>query len=344
MNLVSLYFENDCRVDINTEPLQGIMTLLFRMHTIFLLTLLATLIACFTSCDTTFEPMQENNQYHFSVYGYLDVSADTQWVRVTPIRDQLRPTGEPLDATVTLENLSSGETMVMNDSLIQILGETVPVAWTTEKIEPDTPYRFRVESDTKSLAETHTPNLIPPLLVDVSADPSTRPHSFFTDGIETLVDARAIYCVREHGDSEQEFVIFSIPVTEYRELTTEGFPSRYRIELRGIESYLSERVVINHSEESLGERYQFFPRQVRVYTSNEYWPDFISLDRFEQELPEGAVSNVEDGVGFLGSVTSSTARFEMCYDENGNWVACEPEKPITSPLDCLDGGEFDPPN
>ncbi|MEX1213014.1 MAG: hypothetical protein WEA36_09230 [Balneolaceae bacterium] len=297
-----------------------------------------------TSCDTTFEPMQENDQYHFSVYGYLDVAADTQWVRVTPVRDQLRPTGEPLDAVVTLENLSNGETIVMNDSLIQTLGETVPIVWTTKKIDPDTPYEMHVQGteQRESQAEVHTPNEIPTPIVNISSAPGLHPHEFFADEIENLIDARALYCARERGASEHEFRIFSIPVKEYRELTVEGFPNRYRIELRGIEPYLAQQLSVPLAE--LRNTYEFFPRQVRVFASNEHWPDFISLDRFEQELPDGAVSNVEDGVGFLGSVASSTARFETCHDEHGDEVACEPEKPITSPLDCLDGGAFNPPN
>lgn len=298
-----------------------------------------------TSCDTTFEPLQENDQYHFSVYGYLDVSADTQWVRVTPVRDQLRPTGEPLDATVTLENLSNGETIVMNDSLIQILGETVPVVWTTEKIEPDTPYELHIQGkqQQESLASTHTPEEIPTPLVDLSPGSSSRPHAVFVEVPGTLVDVRAIYCLREHGDSEEEFVIFSIPIGEHRFRTSEGYPNRYRVEFRGIANYLLDRVLLTPPE-SLSDRYEYFPRQAKVYTSNDSWPDFASLDQFEQELPEGVTSNVVGGVGFLGGLLSKTVPFKTCQNGAGERIACETEPFITSPLDCLYDGEFDPLN
>ncbi|TVQ04901.1 MAG: hypothetical protein EA359_04900 [Balneolaceae bacterium] len=37
----------------------------------------------FIACDEPFQPLLENNSAPFSIYGYLDATADTQWVRVT---------------------------------------------------------------------------------------------------------------------------------------------------------------------------------------------------------------------------------------------------------------------
>lgn len=64
-----------------------------------------------TSCDPTFEPLGENDRYHFSIYGYLDASADTQWVRVGTAREAIDDVPDPSGITVTLENIQSGETV-----------------------------------------------------------------------------------------------------------------------------------------------------------------------------------------------------------------------------------------
>ncbi len=52
----------------------------------YCLLLTACCMLVLSGCNRSFEPFKENNTYYFSIYGYLDVSADTQWVRVSPAR------------------------------------------------------------------------------------------------------------------------------------------------------------------------------------------------------------------------------------------------------------------
>jgi hypothetical protein len=99
-----------------------------------------------SSCDSSFEPIQENDRYIYSIYGYLDAAADTQWVRVMPVHEKLFAGPEPIDATVTLENLESGESQVMNDSLFQYAANTYAWNfWTPMELEPTGTYRLTAE-------------------------------------------------------------------------------------------------------------------------------------------------------------------------------------------------------
>lgn len=105
-------------------------------------------------CDVPFDPFEENTIGPFSVFGYLDVAADTQWVRVMPIRQDLLADSAPIDAVVTLEHLGSGRVVTLRDSLFGFtnLGlDEVGYAhnfWTTEPIEPEAAYRLAaVRSD-----------------------------------------------------------------------------------------------------------------------------------------------------------------------------------------------------
>lgn len=49
-----------------------------------LLAAMATVLL--NGCDHAFEPFAENENASFSMFRYLDVEADTQWIRISPIR------------------------------------------------------------------------------------------------------------------------------------------------------------------------------------------------------------------------------------------------------------------
>ena len=122
----------------------------------------ATLAACLgvavaaAACDESFEPTAPS-EFAFSVWGYLDASADTQWIRVTPIRPLSTTSPGPLAAAVTLEHLGTGRIIQLEDSVFEFssasdwvrTSEGVGVLyvhnfWTTETIEPGAAYRFSV--------------------------------------------------------------------------------------------------------------------------------------------------------------------------------------------------------
>jgi hypothetical protein len=95
------------------------------------------------------------------MFGYLDLKADTQWVRVMPVRQNLFLAPEPIDAVVTLEHLGSGRIVTLNDSLFGFVDPrlgSVAYAynfWTTERLEPEESYRLRaVRSDGASTTAT----------------------------------------------------------------------------------------------------------------------------------------------------------------------------------------------
>jgi len=68
------------------------------------------------ACDDPFLPLAES-EVQLSVFGYLDAAADTQWVRVMPIRPLALTSPDSFGIIVTLENLGSGQTVELRDSL-----------------------------------------------------------------------------------------------------------------------------------------------------------------------------------------------------------------------------------
>lgn len=90
---------------------------MYEKITIQTLWLFLCLLIFLVGCNQTFQPIKENEDVPLSIYGYLDATADTQWVRVTPVRDQLNQLPVKPEMHVTLEHVKSGNKTVMNDSL-----------------------------------------------------------------------------------------------------------------------------------------------------------------------------------------------------------------------------------
>ena len=58
------------------------------------LPLTLSLILVLAACDNSFEPINEEPTDFFAIFGFLDTAADTQFVRVSPLRETLEPSGD----------------------------------------------------------------------------------------------------------------------------------------------------------------------------------------------------------------------------------------------------------
>ena len=116
-------------------------------------------------CDTSVQTFVPRDGRHFSIFGALDVAADTQYIRVEPLADSMQ-VGSPaeIDATVTLEHLGSGQIITLRDSFMEVhAGDFVHNFWTTAPIEPGARYRLRVRrSDGATSQATTTLPTAPP--------------------------------------------------------------------------------------------------------------------------------------------------------------------------------------
>lgn len=82
----------------------------------------------------------------YSVYGALDINAETNYIRVKNLNTPLvADSTRTLEATVTLENRRTGTSMVLEDSVVQFEGVYTHNFRTTMDITPDTEYQVTVE-------------------------------------------------------------------------------------------------------------------------------------------------------------------------------------------------------
>lgn len=279
---------------------------LYRLR--FLLTGLIFLLLI-AGCDNTFEPLQENDRFFFSIFGYLDVSADTQWVRVVPVRESIENIPDMEDVTVTLEHIGEGEKAVMKDSLFTYFhsGEAYN-HWVAMELFPEETYRLSAAypDGRSSYVEVIMPEDFPTPVLDNET-------MLEVDGVKRLADVRTVYHVLFPLIDQVERISF--PKDEISPRPPDG----YRINLRPgrDRSYLNEFFAGG----------EIIREQIFVASAGPEWHDFRSLERRIFNLPD-EISNVENGVGFLTGVVSKTIPFETCLDEeSGESIPCPLQPP-----------------
>jgi hypothetical protein len=182
------------------------------------------------SCNQTFEPLKENNTSPFSIFGYLDASVDTQRIQISPLREQLDSFTDIPEMTVMIENLETGKSAVMNNSLHLFsfpTGINAPNAWTTMKIDYGQTYRVsakRPDGAVSNVAVTIPDNFLTPRLLVTS----TVIDKLYINDVESLVDvqSRWFFQIDYAGQRYNRLIII---------------PYRDQVEERGSDDY-----VLNH--------------------------------------------------------------------------------------------------
>lgn len=287
-------------------------------------------------CDQTFEPLQENNQYHFTIFGYLDASAvaDTQWVRIVPPRQQIDTPAIVPDMKVTLENVETGNIIVMKDSLF---GEGSDFNYinfySMADIKPDQTYRITAEHPDGKTSRTSltTPEEFPtPLfLMDSSFVPRELHHSVIITGLENqkLVDIQTWYFVRNNESNKIRKFAFSYRNSaEWHDYSYGGayiadvIPQREEGRIFG---------TLNISSFFESANYDLLRRQIFVAVAGPEWneeiPDMSDLVYAQME----GFSNVENGLGYMVGVYSKIIPYKTCETEDkSNVKPCDVEKPF----------------
>lgn len=124
----------------------------------FLGTVLLSLLLVGSGCDTSIQPTAPSSEHIYSIYGVLDPARDTQWVRVEPTAvPTSEGTPENLDAVVTLENVDTGKTWTLRDSLMEVFrNEVQHNFWTSAPITGGTTYRITVQRSDGASAQAQT--------------------------------------------------------------------------------------------------------------------------------------------------------------------------------------------
>ena len=248
-------------------------------------------------CESEFDPFQPADDINFSIYGFLDAAADTQFVAVTPLRDSIATRAAPIDAAVTLEELGTGRRTVWQDSLFTFSdGSVGHVFWSPEEITPGQAYEFTVQrSDgASSTVRVAIPDVVPTLELSTNFDPFSpilpRLQNIGVAGAEKMADFQVVYTLLlEGGEVVREFGISYLDQARQNEAT-----GRFGL---AFDSYSDVQARFPNNCPTALEA------EVFVAAAGEEWPDFFRLDLETLARPDFAL-NVEQGLGFLGGVVT----------------------------------------
>lgn len=247
-----------------------------------------------SGCEESFEPLQDNDQYAFSMYGTLDIHSDTQWVRVMPVGESLIPTNpEPNGTEVTITREATGDSFVMSDSLFRFGGNAyVWNYYTTENIQPNEMYTIRsvAPDGQQSQVNVTTPSVLPVPEVEYSEEDEEG--VITGSSVEPLVTVEFRYLVQALTDMgcapETEIILSHLNEVN---VDQEG---NYRISVENKSAIAGELGVS-------GSSFIVNKRELVVISASEDWPDISELNDEEIVLPD-AVSNVENGTGVVAGI------------------------------------------
>lgn len=283
---------------------------IFRNH-IYTLVLATAVVLLFSSCEPAFAPIEQNNRT-FTVFGYLNASADTQFVRLEYLRDSMATdTPTQLDAEVTLTNVETGQTATLQDSLFSYYQSgRAHNYYTTMDISPNQSYEFQIQGHgASSSAEVTIPSRFP------------KPNLFRPGGYVEVRDIGRLIAVKTLYHTCQNCGgLGGCPTEPF--INTDSF-----LHLQDT-VHLEENLIKAgyHPEKDLSTIGEGYPRgktftvvrsEVIVAAGTPQWPDFLTIDEEAAALPHVA-SNIEGGVGLLGGIVTDTLTIETnspepCY-------------------------------
>ncbi|MCC5906749.1 MAG: DUF4249 family protein, partial [Balneolaceae bacterium] len=241
------------------------------------------------ACEESFNPMQQNDQYPFSIHGYLDASQDTNWVRITAVRDSLfMGPDTSLDAVVTLEHLESGQKVTLEGSLFRYFGDHYAYNFRAV-MELEVGQNYRLIAKRSDGAESSATVTLPPEFTT----PYMLPMMLIIPEIEHLADVQVLYHMIFHlaeGDTHR--------IISFRHLadTVPGTSPGKQVRINTRPHFEFFRFLDPHT---------ILKREVKVSSAGPDWHNFSEIDENLISLPEG-ISNIEGGTGYLIGVVSKT--------------------------------------
>jgi hypothetical protein len=277
-------------------------------------TLLSFALCLFTllaGCDETFNPIIERESNPYSIYGYLESPVDTNWIRVSEVRNNLYlDENATIDAVVTLEHLESGQMETLQDSLVQYEAGIYAFNFrSTMALEPEQTYLLKAdrEDGQTSSAMVRMPPMFPEPVYSIRPTSSHDIVEARIVGIDYLAEVNVIYHVRNESTGHVRRFVF-----HHIQYVSDQSPGVY---LALIYPTTHEDRIDKYYEQ-FGQTGAILYRQLYVASASDNWIDFPTLDPLVKELPD--IGNVENGTGYLVGITSQIFAMpcDFCVQEN----------------------------
>jgi hypothetical protein len=258
-----------------------------------------------SACDDTVDPFIEEERF-FTIFGFLDTAADTQFVRVIPLRRRLvAEEADVLDASVTTTALEDGTPVVWRDSLIHFDdGSFGHVFFAPLHVFPGWTYRFEVRRSDGATAAAET--TVPRAEHAFVGEPVEGPANLIQTVRWENVDAPPFrvevwYRFADFPPSEPfREVVITYGEDRFGTLREDGWA--VDVQLRKDRADVARRI---------GEPLVFLGVGMRLTMTDERWRPPGGVFDPELLIQPGVFSNVENGFGFLGSVNQYTTEWTL---------------------------------
>ncbi|WP_143537606.1 DUF4249 family protein [Rubrivirga marina] len=262
-------------------------------------------------CEVPLDPIEASDRV-FSLSGYLDTSADTQWVRVEPLARTAGGDPAPIDAVVTLTDLGGGAEVVLEQRVRSFPSGPAHLFWTTADVAPGRTYRL--DARRPDGAETTTEVELPAagtFSVSLVTGPRVCPTVVEVSGAERVVDVQSRYVVLEEG----------VPV-EYRFSHADTFRRQADGSIAASVYYADDARVMGLDPLLDPAFAGVLSSDVVAAVATEDWPDPTGLSLEAVLQIEGF--GVEGGVGFVGGAVTERRPFTPGVLESGfgNLLPC----------------------
>ncbi|WP_412068441.1 hypothetical protein [Rubrivirga sp. IMCC43871] len=250
------------------------------------------------ACEAPLDPIEPSDLV-FAMSGYLDVTADTQFVRVEPFAREAVSTPGPIDATVELVD-PDGDRHLMTQLVRDFPTGPGHLFWTTTPIEAGATYRIVA---TDAAGATATATVRTPDDADLAFElidgPLFCPTLVAVSGATRVVDVQARYRLEGPGrvgeryrfsklESLMQSAAGTLDATVYFGddadfMEIDGLPGAYPV-----------------------------AAEFAVAVGTDDWPDVEGLT-LEGALAAAELGNVEHGTGFVGGVITRAIPFRPGY-------------------------------
>lgn len=280
-------------------------------------------IALFSSCDEDFNPVSGEVVDSFSVFGYVDAAADTQWIRIMPVRQSIEPIQDSIDAVVTLRELG-GAAVEMQPRLFRftnIVGDTVFAwnFWTDFDIKPDTGYELLIEQHngeiTKAIAYT-PPETAPPYLTGAWLTINNAPN---------MVDIRLSWKVYHKKTGKTREFSYS----HFAGAKSTQLPNTYQLTINPNLDFVKigqELGYLSHDSlyaASLAGEVEVLETEIIAISAGPEWQGLFDLTREELALQSIENSNIVNGVGYFVGALGEKIPINVCPGDEGEMTVCQ---------------------
>lgn len=268
--------------------------------------ILATVLL-FAGCEQTFEPFKENDDFIFSMAGFLDSGEEIQHVRVINLQQEDVRNNIPFEGDVYFRDVLNNEVIQMDGELIRYSPLRSAYSFSTNYPLQDN-RNYVIIAEREDGAESRV-NL---------RTPSDFRDPVYEEGDFLTPDGLRIWDVPKLAEVSLRFrVTFPVSGTiENRKVVLTGQARRV-----GTDQYLvpvSDEVLLNAVSDldDIGE-VEITNCEFLVAKGGPNYRDFSGLSDNEITIPN-SFSNVSNGTGFITTIKSKRALYpsSVCADQN----------------------------